>query len=218
MQVYLLIVVLLFCFSFKAGFTKDEHQSIIEKYYKKKYTFSKDMFTNAIPLWKKVLGPYKEKSDIHYLEIGVYEGGSALWVLENILTAKSAKMTAIDPFPGKLYKIFLDNLKLSGFSDKTKVIRGYSQYELRKLPLNSYDIIYIDGSHVAKDVLSDAVLSWELVKKGGIIIFDDYRWRPDLPAIKSPKMAIDAFIDIFRTEMEVVAPRGKHRHVVIKKK
>jgi len=30
--------------------------------------------------------------------------------------------------------------------------------KLRELPLNSFDVIYIDGSHAAIDVLIDAVL------------------------------------------------------------
>ena len=36
------------------------------------------------------------------------------------------------------------------------------------------DLIYIDGSHLAKDVLSDAILSWKLLKPSGVMIFDDY--------------------------------------------
>ena len=36
-----------------------------------------------------------------------------------------------------------------------------------------YDIIYIDGSHEARDVLEDAVLAYRLLKIGGLLIFDD---------------------------------------------
>jgi hypothetical protein len=45
---------------------------------------------------------------------------------------------------------------------------------LRLLPLNFYDFVYIDGSHLASDVLEDAVLSWAVVQVGDMIIFDDY--------------------------------------------
>jgi hypothetical protein len=34
-----------------------------------------------------------------------------------------------------------------------------------------------DGSHRARDVLEDAVLSWPLLKVGGIMLFDDYLWQ-----------------------------------------
>jgi len=47
----------------------------------------------------------------------------------------------------------------------------HSQYWNSSL---NYDIVYIDGSHVANDVLQDAVLVWQLVKVGGFMIFDDY--------------------------------------------
>ena len=51
-----------------------------------------------------------------------------------------------------------------------------SQVVLRRLPLETYDIIYIDGSHATSDVLEDAVLSYRLLKPGGLLIFDDYHW------------------------------------------
>ena len=56
------------------------------------------------------------------------------------------------------------------------VIIGYSQNELKKLNKNYYDFIYIDGDHTNEGVFIDSVLSFPLLKNGGIIIFDDYLW------------------------------------------
>jgi len=53
---------------------------------------------------------------------------------------------------------------------------GRSDAMLRDLPHDHFDYISIDGSHEAADVLSDAVLSWPLLKTGGLICFDDYEW------------------------------------------
>ncbi len=39
-----------------------------------------------------------------------------------------------------------------------------------------FDVVYVDASHMAGDVLSDAVLAWKLLAPGGIMIFDDYAW------------------------------------------
>jgi predicted O-methyltransferase YrrM len=36
-----------------------------------------------------------------------------------------------------------------------------------------FDLIYVDGSHHTDDVIVDAIKSFELLKIGGIIIFDD---------------------------------------------
>ena len=33
-------------------------------------------------------------------------------------------------------------------------------------------VIYVDGSHVPQDVLTDAVMAWKLLKQGGIMILD----------------------------------------------
>jgi predicted O-methyltransferase YrrM len=78
-----------------------------------------------------------------------------------------------------------------------------------------FDLIYIDGSHQAPDVLTDAVMSFQLLKVGGVMIFDDYLWSMDKPGfqdvLKMPKPAIDAFINIFQRKMSVFfgAPIGQ---------
>lgn len=86
-----------------------------------------------------------------------------------------------------------------------------------------------------KWVLSDAVLSWDLLKKGGLMIFDDYHfieekppqsrptgidfldyyiWKKRKRDTHSPKPAIDAFLKIFGPYLEVVS---KKFQVVVKK-
>jgi len=195
-----LLITLIFC-GFATGlFNKFDLLKSKEISFKK-YSFSEDYFTSRIPVWGKYLGYLKGKPDLNYLEIGVFEGRSALWMLENILTASTSKMTGMDIFSGELEETFRNNLKASGFLEKVTVIKGYSQIELRRLPLESYDIIYIDGSHIPSDVLTDAVLSWGLLKKNGILIFDDYQWE-NPPQI--PRIAIDAFLDVFKNELSII--------------
>lgn len=184
------------------------------KLYQKDYEFrpeSQHYFSREkIPVWEKALEGYRGKPDVQYLEIGMFEGRSAMWMLENILTHPTARLTGIDPFLDPYYNrldrskprtykdVFYSNLKASGAADRARIIEGFSQIELRKLPLDSYDIIYIDGSHHSGDVLEDAVLSWRLLKEGGILIFDDYLLHPGI------KGAIDAFYDLFAEHFEPV--------------
>lgn len=170
----------------------------------KAYSFSKDWVTSRIPLWNKTLAHVKGRPGLQYLEIGVFEGRSAIWMLENVLTDPTASMTCIDIFPGRLQETFLANLALSGFSEKVTVIKGRSQVKLRKLPLKTFDIIYIDGSHITKDVLVDAVLSWQLLKTGGIMMFDDYKWKKGLPAQLQPQIAIDSFLTVFQDQIKII--------------
>ncbi|MCM8819827.1 MAG: class I SAM-dependent methyltransferase, partial [Candidatus Omnitrophica bacterium] len=159
----------------------------------KKYNFSKDIFSSRIPLFKEILKAFKDKSNIHYLEIGVFEGRSFFWMLENILTHPTSTATGIDIFSSEYKKNFYENLKNSSLAKKVKIIEGFAEVELRKLNLKFYDIIYIDGGHTAPSVLMDSMLCWPLLKNGGILIFDDYLWRKDeLPEERRPQIAIDA--------------------------
>lgn len=176
------------------------------KYYLKSYNFSTDWFTRHIPVWNKILRPFKGKADIHYLEIGVFEGRSAIWMLENILTHPSSKLTGIDifQFGNGLKEKYLSNLKMSGFAHKATTIQGYSQIELRNLPLNSFDIIYIDACHRADCTLANAALSFELLKTYGLLIFDDYTWGEELPEELRTQFAIDSFITAYRNFIEIV--------------
>lgn len=180
------------------------------KAYRRQYDFSVDWFTNNIPVWNCSMAEFKGKPDVHYLEIGAFEGRSAVWMLENILTHSTARLTAIDLFDGPYKEKYSANIERTGEAKKVTTIANFSQIALRGLPLDSFDIIYIDGSHAKEDVLEDAVLSWRLLKVGGILIFDDYRWAgftvkntSDQPT-DFPKTAIDAFATCFGDRLEVI--------------
>jgi hypothetical protein len=169
-----------------------------------KYTFTSDWFTHDIPSWTRILNDMKGKPDLTYLEIGAWEGRSFFWVLDNIFTHPSSKAIAIDIFAGDEEQRFLDNVRRSGHSSKITVLKGFSQQKLRDLKLNSIDLIYIDGDHRSKGVLMDAILSWDLLKDDGILIFDDYKLFSDLPMEMRPEFAIDVFQTLFRDEFKVL--------------
>ncbi len=65
-------------------------------------------------------------------------------------------------------------------------------------------MIYIDGSHVAKDVMADALLSWHLLKPEGFLIFDDYAWDHYPDPTLTPRLAIDAFLSMFSQDIQVL--------------
>ncbi len=73
----------------------------------------------------------------------------------------------------------------------------------------SFDSIYIDGSHEATDVIADAILAFELLRKGGIIAFDDYLWGGPVPQqrdlLSTPKIAIDTFTNIFFKKVAIAS-------------
>ncbi|MDR2875820.1 MAG: class I SAM-dependent methyltransferase [Methylobacillus sp.] len=86
---------------------------------------------------------------------------------------------------------------------------------------SSFDFVYVDGSHTAPDVLSDAVLSFALLRVGGLLVFDDYLWamgarRDRENALDTPKPAIDAFANIYHHKL-VVLPDEPLRQIYMEK-
>ncbi len=173
--------------------------------------FTEDWFSRHIPVWSELLAPLKDR-ECHALEIGVYEGRSSVWLLENILTHPASTLTVVDTFAGGVEHADTDltdletRFKVNTAAHAAKLLmrKGRSEEKLRELPREQFDFISIDGSHAAADVLSDAVLSWSLLKPGGLICFDDYEWWIDAAPESSPKLAIDAFLATMRGRCELV--------------
>jgi hypothetical protein len=53
-------------------------------------------------------------------------------------------------------------------------------------------------------VLADAVLSWPLLKNGGIMLFDDYLWQQDPRPEHCPRLGIDSFLRCQRGWFDVL--------------
>ena len=182
-----------------------------------RYKFTEDWTTENTAIWSRVLGGFKNRP-VRALEVGSFEGRSALWFLENILTEPSASITCIDIWVGPYEQLFDSNMRVYGRPEKIVKIKESSQMALRGLKPESFDFIYIDGSHVAKDVMLDAVLAWDLLKPGGYMIFDDYNWygpRSWLVANLTPKLAIDSFMRVFGPYADIV---DQDYQLIIRKK
>lgn len=190
------------------------------------FIFNVNWFSQNIPVLQPILQPFAGKENIRALEIGSLEGMSAVWMMENILTHPSSTIDCVDTFEGSfehkdqlgliknMYDVFRHNTKRYG--DRVRMHKGFSQVVLRQLPPTAtYDIIYIDGDHLAPSVLEDAVLAFRLLKPGGVMIFDDYIWGKELPAIRRPKAGIDAFLSVFQEQFDVV---HMNLQAIIKKK
>jgi predicted O-methyltransferase YrrM len=177
------------------------------------YIFTTDFVSQVIPVWERHLAEFKGKVNVSLLEIGSFEGRSTIWFLENILTHPTSSITCVDPFFRAEIR-FDRNIHASGHSHKVKKIKGRSENVLRTLRESSFDIVYIDGSHRALNVLMDAVSSWLLLKLGGIIIFDDYGWKAERAPEDGPKTAIDIFLKAFQPHIEIL---DKNYQVIIRR-
>lgn len=169
------------------------------------FEFTEDWFTRNVPVWQEHLGPLRDRPNLRYLEVGTFEGMSALWMLKHVLTAESSLAEGVDPYFDEAVKArALKNLAHAGVAARFKLHQGLSAELLPRFEPGSYDVVYIDGSHTADDVLADAVLCWLLLKPGGLLVFDDWQMDPALPVELRPTVAVDAFITAFRRRLELV--------------
>lgn len=177
----------------------------------KDYQFTQDWFTHNIPIWKRHLQEFTGIADFQVVEIGSFQGMSACWLLDNILTHPTAKITCIDLY---FQEHFKGNIVKTGAADRVIELEGYSQDLLVDLNSEYYDVAYIDGCHKPTSALQDAILSWRLVKVGGLMIFDDYEFTfPDSPE-QDTKIGIDVFLEMFGSQLEVV---HKGYQLIVKK-
>jgi len=96
------------------------------------------------------------------------------------------------------------------FSPRVHNQRGTTFDFLNAEKNNTYDFIYIDADHVASSVLSDAELSWPLLKTGGIMAFDDYAWGEEKPDHLRPKTAILEFVEKYKKEVKKMAANHQY--------
>lgn len=152
--------------------------------------FTVDWFSHNLPPIQSSLASVDRVTKI--LEIGSFEGRSTCWFLD---TYPDATITCVDTFAGSaehadagmdvsdLYERFAENTKR--FGDRVVVRRGPSNEMLHGLDsAGSFDVVYLDGSHEAEDVLSDMVMGVGLLRPGGVLLIDDYN-QPAFPGIKT---------------------------------
>lgn len=183
--------------------------------------YSYDWFSKNVPeilCWVKPVMMGIERPKV--LEIGSFEGMSTRWFIEKFLQEDDSYIHCVDTWEGSMehklcdidfsdtYDVFVHNLKDHIDQGKCIVHRGMSSVVLPELISKGerFDLIYIDGSHTAADVMTDAVLSYLLLNVGGVILFDDYVWKLDeLTPAEVPFDAIEfvrnAFCGIGRMEL-----------------
>jgi cephalosporin hydroxylase len=167
--------------------------------------FGSNFFEKWIPKWNTVLGHLSGKPNIVGIEIGCLHGDCTVFCADKIVNGEGSIHYAIDINTNE----YLEN-NLAPYIDNVQFIQGKSYDILRhNFKENTADYIYIDGSHLAIDVLSDAVLAWHILKDDGIIIFDDYGWGIHTTDDKQkPKLGIDAFLLAYKGHYELIDQIG----------
>lgn len=192
--------------------------------------FTSDWFSDHIGTFLSIKKELGEVNSI--LEIGSHEGRSTCWMLQNMLS-DTGSMICIDPFQDKAISAFTETGLLSEKRVEERFRQNTAQcikpgQTLNVIPTLSFnalsllivanqqfDFIYVDGGHDADIVLADAVMSFGLLRPGGVMLFDDYLWDHDPDFMMRPKLSVDAFINACYKHIEII---GQGYQMAIRKK
>lgn len=186
------------------------------------YSFTADWFSANVPVWSALLDEIPAIGKV--LEIGSYEGRSTVWLIEHAFKATGrGEVFCIDTWEGgpehqgndmpAVKERFLRNIEIAKAKTEAEIavhlLKGSSFDQLVSLIADghglSFDLIYVDGSHLCSDVLSDLVLAFQLCKVGGLIICDDYLWPAPIHGqetlLDQPKFAIDSFVNCYARKL-----------------
>lgn len=177
-----------------------------------------DWFSHNVVIWDAIKPYVPQQKGRVFIEVGSFEGRSMVWIAENLMQPGDL-ITCIDTWGGGEEHSAVDMAQveanfdhnrstacakvdnLAVFKHKSTSVEGLINELRNGCGEQGASFVYIDGSHQAKDVLTDACLAWQLLENGGVLVFDDYTWGDPRDALHRPKMAIDAFTNIFAEEI-----------------
>lgn len=149
------------------------------------------------------------------LHLGAYTGHGTKWMLERF----SGFSVDVDVWDSKLVSDFENGLykndgvnidDIEAIYDQTvaglnvRKFKGTTQ-DFFKQNNETFNFIYIDASHIKKDVEHDLRESFKALEKNGIIACDDYLYHLDKDPSLIPYEAVNAFIDLHKDDIEIIA-------------
>lgn len=190
--------------------------------YANMYNWTNDLPPDSINAFHTVINYINSKDTSkrkHILEIGTFTGTSAIKLVELI---KNADITVIDMWEdynevggtigtvdmmkdNHIEHIFYQNLEASGLKHLFTVKKGNSFDVLLNLVKDNvtFDVIYVDGSHTLLDSYTDIMLSFKLLRKGGVLIIDDVPFNKG-DVLNSPLEAVKYFVQQYQTKINIL--------------
>ena len=168
-----------------------------------KYPDERIFFKDHIDLWEDFLGHLKTKPNIT-LEIGALYGGSSLYILENFCKMDGSHHYIMDINTNE----YIEN-NINPYKDKVTYILGESADSFKTFQHDNktkefLDFVYIDGNHMSKYVLEDAVNAFYCLKNNGYIIFDDFGGGLEQEQYLQVKTGADAFYHGYHKYLDII--------------
>jgi len=185
----------------KIKYEKKKHKIILSK-----KIISNDYFSSHAFYFYNLLT--KLPKNFKYLEIGSYEGNSALYVSVNFPESNVTCVDlweAVEEYKDKDFNIIEKNFdyNLKGLSNINK-IKSTSDNFFSKNKI-MFDFIYIDGNHKFDYVFRDCENAWIFLNKGGFLVCDDYIWDYYKELLDNPCYAINSFIKKKNKEIKILS-------------
>ena len=185
-----------------------------------------DVYDINLVLWCATFSKIFGRADsVRILEIGSWEGRSTLFLLTYFT---QGRLTAVDTWAGgdehqhNATRDLRDlearfDANLAPCAARLTKRKGSSLHVLPQLldEQQKFDVIYVDGSHFADDVLADGINAWRLLKEGGVLIFDDLLWACYPRARANPTWAINLFLKYHKGEYDIL---NVYSQIIIRKK
>jgi len=165
------------------------------------YFFTVDIFSHRISIWSEHLKSLMDTS-VNALEVGSYQGMSSCWLLDEVLTMQESKLVCLD---SNFEKKFTENISKTGAESKVTFLEGDTQPLMGDLTPGSFDLINLqDRCKLSSHSEINTKLAWELLKPGGLIIFNYYGWRNPRDPQQNPRVGIDRFLTSVKNQWQPV--------------
>ncbi len=136
------------------------------------------------------------------VEVGIYGGKSFVPMAYALKQTGSGIAYGIDPWKSDISAVGMEDINLDWWAklDHEKIMNDFlkkvREFKLQKQisviratsteapPIYDIDLIHIDGNHCEEMAYKDVTKWAPLVRKGGIIIFDDVDWPTTAKAVQ----------------------------------
>ncbi|HEY8601288.1 MAG TPA: class I SAM-dependent methyltransferase [Thermomicrobiales bacterium] len=134
-------------------------------------------------------------------EIGTFTGISALMMATNSPEQTQLYTLDLDPSILPVHQHGLgvglqdytagEEFKQTNYAHKIEQLYGDSRFFDYTPYYGEMDLVFVDGDHTLEFVSSDTAQAFKLVRPGGVIIWDDYRWTAAHPECADVSRCVD---------------------------
>lgn len=174
------------------------------------YKYSQSWFLDSEIKNKLVYFLDKSKEN-RILEIGCFEGLSSIFFADNFLDNQHSCLTCVDPFltiDNNDHSSFLQNNEECNFDFNIATCKHSDKIIIHKITSDqffennnqTYNVIYIDGSHLCEYIKRDMENSFRVLENNGIMWMDDYQGGDGIQI----KNTMDEFLEKYNGQYELI--------------